>query len=1056
MKKIILVFKTHFDIGFTDLASNVIRQYSTSMLEEVLETCGSTEHMGDLKYVWTMPAWPLKVVTEQCSDKLRPALEHFIQNGQVVWHALPFTSHTDFCGEEEYLESFRYAKELSDTYGKPYPVSAKMTDVPGHGLMLADMLSSNGIRFLHLGCNAFATPPQVPDLFYWQAKSGRKVLTLYGKGGYGSSLTPPKDWKYPVWMALTHTHDNCGPHSAAYIMQLAAEAKALYPDAEIVCGTMDDFYYELEKCDLSDVPVVTQDMADTWIHGIGSYPQQVSDIRSMRSKAVRLQKLSANLDMNHTQRQGFDSLLDAYYENMHLFGEHTWGADVKTWMDPNRVYEKEAFTTALTRGEYDFMENSWLEQRFRAKSCVRDLEKAEALLDTSASGQWYLYNTNTAAYTGWISLEHAPELAEKAVVIHNQTPPVGYVGGKWSVYVENLAPFTRTEITAAVEQPKQEALTIQTDSSASFVENHRYRIEFDSSTGQIKRLYDKLLQKTLLKNVSGSSIFSYQYTRHGMQKMTEYLRSFGYRFSTWGIQDYGRENYPECEDETFTPEFTALTIEHDTLQFHYKTSASSKKYGDAPTMVVSITLPKAGNEIFVTLDLKDKEKTPYIESGSFVLDLAGKPEEYLMEKQGQIINPATDIAPCANHVLYALENFAAADFGTYGLCVRPLDTPLCSIGEDGIYTWRKEYQEQKPQLFFNLFNNMWGTNFPQWIGGNYQYRFALSGYCQEEKQELMAQCARKQEGVVLTRSSASDFPIHLSESMQLMNLHVKEDSLLLVARDTSGTSGSDVLELPGYDLWETDYYDRVKSAVVQDRLTFQRLSFGMHLFGASRSESKEDADKKLAKYFLPSLFQDKKEPFAIKGIGYTIFRESKDSISSGRTIKLGEHAHDMCIEYAIYYDYDIQHLYDLEHIWIYLDKKYKISGCETSFHGAYYNICGDKKQDCAEAANLYIQPGKHAFMSDPGLFYLFTDYPDCCREHAGKDGILNPGMITDYPSFSEEDCRKAEQYIKEHFAFTPSGVWEKVSICDSLFQSWNSLTKTITDSVKTQLSVIRE
>ena len=49
IKKIILVFKTHFDIGFTDLASNVIEQYAHQMLPRVLETCRATEGMGELK-----------------------------------------------------------------------------------------------------------------------------------------------------------------------------------------------------------------------------------------------------------------------------------------------------------------------------------------------------------------------------------------------------------------------------------------------------------------------------------------------------------------------------------------------------------------------------------------------------------------------------------------------------------------------------------------------------------------------------------------------------------------------------------------------------------------------------------------------------------------------------------------------------------------------------------------------------------------------------------------------------------------------------------------------
>ena len=131
VKKVILVSKTHFDIGFTDLASNVIEQYSNSMLEEVIATCKATQHMGKQQYVWTMSAWPLKITRENCSRELRRELDLLIGRGQIAWHALPFTSHTDFCSAEEYIEGLRYGRELSQIYNKPYPVSAKMTDVQG-------------------------------------------------------------------------------------------------------------------------------------------------------------------------------------------------------------------------------------------------------------------------------------------------------------------------------------------------------------------------------------------------------------------------------------------------------------------------------------------------------------------------------------------------------------------------------------------------------------------------------------------------------------------------------------------------------------------------------------------------------------------------------------------------------------------------------------------------------------------------------------------------------------------------------------------------------------
>lgn len=63
LKKIILVYKTHFDIGFTDLSEKVIAQYSGAMLRDVIDTCKGTQNLGKLKYVWTMPACPALYLT---------------------------------------------------------------------------------------------------------------------------------------------------------------------------------------------------------------------------------------------------------------------------------------------------------------------------------------------------------------------------------------------------------------------------------------------------------------------------------------------------------------------------------------------------------------------------------------------------------------------------------------------------------------------------------------------------------------------------------------------------------------------------------------------------------------------------------------------------------------------------------------------------------------------------------------------------------------------------------------------------------------------------------
>ena len=99
------------------------------------------------------------------------------------------------------------------------------------------------------------------------------------------------------------------------------------------------------------------------------------------------------------------SILDQYYEDVSLFEEHTWGADVKTWLGPDRVYEKELFLEAKPSESYQFMEASWEEQRERARRAAKRRQELKELLERDAEEGIYLFNPNNTSYTGWVVLE---------------------------------------------------------------------------------------------------------------------------------------------------------------------------------------------------------------------------------------------------------------------------------------------------------------------------------------------------------------------------------------------------------------------------------------------------------------------------------------------------------------------------------------------------------------------------------------------------------------------------------------------------------------------------
>ncbi|MGI5989434.1 MAG: DUF5054 domain-containing protein [Lachnospiraceae bacterium] len=789
IEKVILVFKTHFDIGFTDQAQNVMRWYATDMLDSALATCHATEDWGGLHYVWTLPAWPLKSILETCGGR-RAELEHFINNGQIAWHALAFTSHTDFCGEEEYLESFRYSKELSDRYGRPYPRTAKMTDVPGHGLMLPEILAAGGVRFLHLGCNEFAMPPEVPGLFWWEAPSGRRVLTMYHKGGYGSGIQAPESWPFPVWMALMPTMDNAGPDSPERILRLKEQAQKLYPGAQIQCGTMDDFREELEKCDLSALPVVRQDLADTWIHGVQSYPKEVREVRDLRRKAraLNLSIAAAGPDVlrDLTKEQ------DAYYENMHLFGEHTWGADVKRWLNPaGRVYERGQFEKARKDDDhYAFMEKSWNDKRSYAARAAKALESVRA------------------------------------------AHPMANVTG------------------AASDAAKQAPLTLQEDKKQLVVSGGGWMLHFDKSRGVVTKISGKNGGE-VLKERDGKPVFDYQYIRCGMQRMTDFLRRYAYRFSDWGIFDYGRQNYPECETKIFHTRYTSCSVNGRELLLTggFSDSESFTEFGNAKTVQLTVRFPeKADDCLSVTLRLVDKKATPYIESGSFLMPLADCYENFRVNKNGVMIDPAKDIVKNANHCFYAMENGLVAFTGDKNtgensqLCVASPDVALVSIGEDAVYEFRSEYQKSDPTLYFNLFNNMWGTNFPQWIEGSFEYRFALKPLSESENkslllscQELSDTCAGEKNEEALSRDISSGALPDFGADMQLLGIHPQGGGFRISVRNVSERAGNQTASWPGYILKECDYFGRGRGSGKQgESVSLEKRPYGLYIFSAVR------------------------------------------------------------------------------------------------------------------------------------------------------------------------------------------------------------------------------
>lgn len=60
-----------------------------------------------------------------------------------------------------------------------------------------------------------------------------------------------------------------------------------------------------------------------------------------------------------------------------------------------------------------------------------------------------------------------------------------------------------------------------------------------------------------------------------------------------------------------------------------------------------------------------------------------------------------------------------------GIGICPMDSPLVSLGSPGLLQFHTDWSPREPVVFVNLFNNVWGCNFQQWIGGSWSSRIRI-------------------------------------------------------------------------------------------------------------------------------------------------------------------------------------------------------------------------------------------------------------------------------------------------------------------------------------------
>ncbi len=202
----------------------------------------------------------------------------------------------------------------------------------------------------------------------------------------------------------------------------------------------------------------------------------------------------------------------------------------------------------------------------------------------------------------------------------------------------------------------------------------------------------------------------------------------------------------------------------------------------------------------------------------------------------------------------------------------------------------------------------------------------------------------------------------------------------------------------------------------------------------------------------PIIRLDDNEPFRPLAAGYTIFRQDGRSPSFNRQIRLRSRRWkaEQVIEYAIWWDWDINHLYELEHIWVYLDKGGQVIKVEGSWHGQVRDLGVNGRLLTKDTQPVvYAAPGKHAFAPRIEHFQRRqAKVPGITSRYAGALGIVINDLFDGEIQRTPPGDRLIHSYLTR-YAFEPSWDYSRTSAFNrEMLVPWPALRQWIPQRVK--------
>ncbi|HWR99242.1 MAG TPA: hypothetical protein VN249_01440, partial [Prolixibacteraceae bacterium] len=255
--------------------------------------------------------------------------------------------------------------------------------------------------------------------------------------------------------------------------------------------------------------------------------------------------------------------------------------------------------------------------------------------------------------------------------------------------------------------------------------NEYFKLELDTISGTVKSLIDKKSGREMVSPDPEWKFGQYVNERFSKKITDQYAKDYIKGGWNWAYAELGRINLTDDPYQRISGKHPETEFKKDEISVSATVHFSPEvPHGHTYSVIFKLYQDKPCLETIWSINGKPADAWP--EGGWISFPLNIEKPQFKLGRPGAIVDPAIDFVKGSN-LDYGFLNsgMAVIDAKGYGVGLTSPDVPAVSLDRPGLWRYSVAFIPQRPNVFFNLYNNQWSTNFTEWIEGSWSARFYL-------------------------------------------------------------------------------------------------------------------------------------------------------------------------------------------------------------------------------------------------------------------------------------------------------------------------------------------